>query len=137
MPQPRQRSAWAAASARSSPSSTSSKERADVAKDKLDYEQMKLNLTTIESGVRLNIENLLLKIEEEKTKIYSREKSKELLTRLYRTTREGYTRGLVSNLELRDVETNLNNAALGYNLAIYNYTVAVILLYDAIGVDQQ
>jgi outer membrane protein TolC len=114
-----------------------SKERADVAKDKLDYEQMKLNLTTIESGVRLNIENLLLKIEEEKAKIHSREKSKELLSRLYRTTREGYTRGLVSNLELRDVETNLNNAALGYNLAVYNYTVAVILLYDAIGVDQQ
>ena len=113
-----------------------SKERAGVVKDKLDYEQMKLSLSSIESGVRLNIENLLLKLEEEKAKISSTEKSVALTSRLYRTTRERYALGLVSNIELRDVEMNLNNAQLGYTQAVYNYTVALILLYDAAGVDQ-
>jgi outer membrane protein TolC len=113
-----------------------SKERADKTKDQLDYEQLKLSLTTIESGVRLNIENLLLKLEEEKSKIASMDKSVELMSRLYRTTRERYGLGLVSNIELRDAETNLNSAQLGRVQAIYNYTVTFISLLDAAGVDR-
>ena len=112
-----------------------SKERADKTKDQLDYEQLKLSLTTIESGVRLNIENLLLKLEEEKSKIASMEKSVELMSRLYRTTRERFGLGLVSNIELRDAEMNLNGAQLGRIQAIYSYTVTFISLLDAVGVD--
>jgi outer membrane protein len=113
-----------------------SKERADKTKDQLDFEQMKLSLTSIESGVRLNIENLLLKLEEEKAKIASMEKSVELMSRLHRTTRERYGLGLVSNIELRDAEMNLNSAQLGRVQAIYSYTVTFISLLDAVGVDR-
>jgi outer membrane protein len=112
-----------------------SRERADKTKDQLDFEQMKLSQSTIESGIRLNIENLLLKLDEEKAKIASMEKSVELMSRLHRTTRERYGLGLVSNIELRDTEMNLNNARLGRVQAIYDYTVTFISLLDAVGVD--
>jgi outer membrane protein TolC len=113
-----------------------SRERADKSKDELDFAQMKLSLTTIESGIRLNIENLLLKLEEAKAKIASMEKSVELMTRLHKTSRERYGLGLVSNIELRDAETNLNNAQLGRVQAIYDYKVAFLSLLDAAGVDR-
>lgn len=112
-----------------------SQERADVVKDKLDYEQMKLALSSIESGVRLNIENLLLKLEEEKARIASVGKSVELTSKLYQRTRERYTMGFVSNIELRDAEINRNNAQLGYAQALYNYTLAFISLLDAVGTE--
>jgi len=113
-----------------------SKEHADKTKDQLDFEQMRLSLSTIESGTKLNIENLLLKLEEAKAKIASIDKSVELMSRLYRTTRERYGLGLVSNIELRDAEMNLNGAQLGRVQAIYDYTVTFISLLDAVGVDQ-
>jgi outer membrane protein len=112
-----------------------SKERANIVKDKLDYEQLKLSLSSLESGVRLNIENLLLRLEEEKAKIISVGKSVELTSKLYQRTRERYSLGFVSNIELRDVEISRNNAQLGYAQAIYNYTLALISLLDAVGTD--
>ena len=112
-----------------------SKENADVKKDALDLEQLKLGLSSIESGIRLNIENILLQLEEEKAKISSGEKGVELALKLYASASERYINGLISSMELKDTQITLNTAQLGSLTSIYNYKSALFDLMDAVGVD--
>ncbi len=112
-----------------------SKENADVKKDALDLEQLKLGLSSIESGIRLNIENILLQLEEEKAKISSGEKGVELALKLYASASERYVNGLISSMELKDTQITLNAAQLGSLTSIYNYKSALFDLMDAVGVD--
>ena len=112
-----------------------SKENADVKKASLDLEQLKLGLSSIESGIRLNIENILLQLEEEKAKIASGEKGVELAMKLYASASERYVNGLISSMELKDTQITLNAAQLGSLTSIYNYKSALFDLMDAVGVD--
>ncbi|UCB45338.1 MAG: TolC family protein, partial [Spirochaetota bacterium] len=112
-----------------------SKENADIKKGEFDLEGLDLQLRTIMSGIRLNIENLLLKIEEEWSKINSGKKGIELAQKLYSSSLERYKSGLISSMELKDTQLGLNNAKLGYLQAVYNHKIALFDLMDAVGVD--
>jgi len=94
-----------------------------------------LGLSSIESGIRLNIENILLQLEEEKAKISSGEKGVELALKLYASASERYINGLISSMELKDTQITLNTAQLGSLTSIYNYKSALFDLMDAVGVD--
>ncbi|HEB10539.1 MAG TPA: TolC family protein [Spirochaetales bacterium] len=111
-------------------------ERAERLKSGINVEDLKLNLSSLESAVRLNIENNLLKIEEEKQKIASGEKSVDLAGRLYDSAVEQYARGLISSLELKDAQLGSNSAQLGYLQMIFNYKMAFIDLKEAVGVSR-
>jgi len=111
-----------------------SRERAERLKSGINVEDRKLNLSSLESTVRLNIENSLLKIEEEKQKITSGEKSVDLAGRLYDSAVKQYARGLISSLELKDAQLGSNSAQLGYLQMIFNYKMAFIDLKEAVGV---
>lgn len=109
-------------------------ERAERLKSGINVEDLKLNHKSLESAVRLNIENSLLKIEEEKQKIASGKKSVDLAGRLYDSAVEQYARGLISSLELKDAQLGSNSAQLGYLQMIFNYKMAFIDLKEAVGV---
>jgi outer membrane protein len=112
-----------------------SKETADIAKGELDMENLDLQLSTVKSGIRLNIENLFLKIDEEWAKIGSGKKGIELAQKLYDSALKRYSNGLISSMELKDAQIGLNNAKLGYLQAIYNHKIALFDLMNAVGVD--
>ena len=112
-----------------------SRENADSKKGALDVEQLKAGLNAIESGIRLNVENILLRLEEEKAKIASGSKGVELAQRLYKSSKDRYASGLISSMEFKDSQIALNNAQLGYLTSIYNYQMALFDLMEAAGVD--
>jgi outer membrane protein TolC len=112
-----------------------SKENADIKKGELDLEQLKMGLSSLESGIRLNIKNILLRLDEERSKISSGSKAVELAERLYNSSRDRYSNGLISSMEFKDSQITLNNAQLGYITSIYNYKIALLDLMDAVGVD--
>ena len=112
-----------------------SRENVDSKKGELDIEQLKAGLNAVESGIRLNIENILLRLEEEKAKIASGSKGVELAQRLYKSSKDRYASGLISSMEFKDSQIALNNAQLGYLTSIYNYQMALFDLMEAAGVD--
>ena len=112
-----------------------SKENADIKKGELDIENLDLQLSTVRSGIRLNIENIVLKIEEEWSKIGSGEKGIELAQKLYDSALQRYRNGLISSMELKDAQIGLNNAKLGYLQAVYGHKIALFDLMNAVGVD--
>ncbi|MBN2325469.1 MAG: TolC family protein [Spirochaetes bacterium] len=112
-----------------------SRETAEIKKGELDIERMNLQLGSVKSGVRLNVENTVLKIEEEWAKIRSGEKGIELAEKLYDSALARYGNGLISSMELKDAQIGLNNAKLGYLQAVYNHKAALFELMNAVGVD--
>ncbi len=113
-----------------------SSENAGAKKAGFDAESLTTGVGSIESGIRLSIQNILLSLEQENAKIASGKKSVEVAGKFLATSKESYANGLISNTRLKDAQLNLNAAQLGYLSAIYNYNMALYDLYDAIGVDQ-
>lgn len=112
-----------------------SKENADIVKDTLDIEKLKLGLSSKESDTRLDIVNILLRLEEERSKILAGEKGVELALKLFRSSSERYENGMISSMELQDSQLTLNSAKVGWLQSIYNYKLALFDLMDAVGVD--
>ncbi|HEB31040.1 MAG TPA: hypothetical protein ENI15_09220, partial [Spirochaetes bacterium] len=111
------------------------KVNADIKKGALDLEQLEMGLSSLENGIRLDIKYILLRLDEETSKIVSGGKAVELAQRLYTSSKERYSNGLISSMEFKDSQITLNNAQLGYLTSIYNYKIALFDLMDAVGVD--
>ncbi|MBA7657809.1 hypothetical protein ES703_65752 [subsurface metagenome] len=112
-----------------------SMENAENKKSLIELEELKLGYDSLISGLKLNIETILLKLEEEKLKITSSRKGVELSQRLYDSAEEQYARGVISTIGLKDAQLGLNSAQLAYIQTIFNYKMAVIDLMDAVGVN--
>ena len=112
-----------------------SSENAKLKQSEFNISKAETEFDSLKSSIKLQIKNLLLKLEEEKAKIKSGKKSIELATKLYNSSKERYLKGLISRLDLSNSEIKLNNAKIGYLTAIYNYKLAVFDLMDAVGVD--
>jgi len=111
-----------------------SSESAAVRQGKIDLEKLNVELDALESAVKLQIENSLLTLEKSVSQIASGEKAVQLALRLYDAALERYNSGLITSLDLRDVQLNLNTAQLGYLEALYGYNTALFDLMDAVGV---
>ena len=94
-----------------------------------------MGLSSLENGIRLDIKYVLLRLDEETSKIVSGGKAVELAQRLYTSSKERYSNGLISSMEFKDSQITLNNAQLGHLTSIYNYKIALFDLMDAAGVD--
>lgn len=110
-------------------------ENASEKKASFDLEALRTTKGSVESGIRLNIKNILLKLEKEKAKIASTVKGVELAKKLYGSAQKRYENGLISNTELKDAQIRLNNAKLGYLQSVFNYKSAVFDLEDVVGID--
>jgi HAE1 family hydrophobic/amphiphilic exporter-1 len=110
-------------------------ENADVIKFAAELESLKTGLQSEQGDIRLNIDNILLRIEEEVAKISSGNKRVELAQKFLESSEKSFANGLISPTDLKDAQLNLNTAQLGYLSAIFNYQMALYDLYDAVGVD--
>jgi outer membrane protein TolC len=108
-------------------------ETAQVKESEFDLAALEETGESIRSGLRLNIENILLSLEEQTATIESTQKSIQLASTLYESALERYQQGLIPRNELRDAEVNLNNARLSYYNAVYTYKSAVFDLAGVVG----
>ncbi len=111
------------------------REIADIKKGELDIEGMNLQFGALKSGIRLNVENTVLMIQEEWAKIGSGKKGMELAQKLYDSALARYGNGLITSMALKDAQIGLNSAKLGYLQAVYNHKRALFDLMNAVGAD--
>jgi outer membrane protein TolC len=104
-------------------------------KSDFDLESLQTGLRSVEGGIKLAIQNLLLRLEEERAKILSGEKSVAVTKRFLEMSETSFANGLISSTDLKDAHLNLNTAQLGHLSAIFSYNLALYDLYDVIGVD--
>jgi len=109
-------------------------ESLEVKKSALSLERQRLEFSSLESGLRIAVETLLLKIAEEEAKIASGAKSVELAERLYASAAQQYEAGLISSIDLKDAQLGLGGARLAYTQAVYGYNMNVLKLKDTVGV---
>jgi outer membrane protein TolC len=113
-----------------------SMEGAESRKAELDLMQVRTGLGTLENSIRLGIDSILLRLKEEDAKIRSTKKNVELASTLYESARVQFSSGLISRLELKEVQLMLNSARLAHLLSVYNQKLAAYDLADAIGVHE-
>ena len=110
-----------------------SQEHAEARGASLDLAELKTNVTSIESSIKIGIDGILLRIREEEAKIESSEKAEELASRLYDSASERFATGLITRIELKEAEIRLNSARVGYLTAVFNYMNALFDLMDVVG----
>ena len=111
-----------------------SREYAEQSRASLDLAELRTNLGNIESSIKIGIDGILLKINEEEAKIKSSEKAVELASRLYDSASERFANGLITRIELKEAEIRLNSARVGYLNSVFNYMNALFDLMDIVGV---
>jgi outer membrane protein TolC len=109
-------------------------ENADVTQSERTLEKLSVELDGLRSSVRLAVQNALLALDKQESKISSGRKAVQLAQRLYESARERYNNGLITSLEFQDAQVDLNSAQLSYLEALYDYRSAMFDLTDAIGV---
>ena len=107
-----------------------SSENAGVRQGKIELEKLNVEL---ESTVKLQIENSLLSLEKKASQITSGKKAVKLARRLHSAALDRYNNGLITSLDLQDVQLNLNKAQLGYLEALHGYNAALFDLMDIAG----
>jgi outer membrane protein TolC len=111
-----------------------SRETAEKNQSSLDLAEVQMNLSSIESSIRLGVDSILLRLNEEKAKIQSTQKNVELASELYESARIQFENGLISRLELKEAQLRLNGAQIAYLSSVYNHKLALYDLADAVGV---
>lgn len=112
-----------------------SRESAAVRKSALQLENLKLQYSSLEGGVRIAVESAILKIAEQEAKIASGRKSVSLAQRLYESAEAQYRGGYISSTDLKDAQLGLNGAQLALAQAVHGYNQNVLDLLDAVGSD--
>ena len=110
-------------------------ENARVKAGELEAGKAGVDLDELASGVTLAIDNGLLTIEKQKSKIESGKKAVELAESLYASSRERYDSGLITSLDLQNAQLALNSAQLKYLQAVYGYKTAIFDLMDTAGLE--
>ena len=110
-----------------------SREHAEQNQASFDLAELRENVSSIESGITIGIDGILLKIKEEEAKIESSEKAVELASRLYDSASERFANGLITRIELKETEVRLNTARVGYLTSVFNYMNALFDLMDVVG----
>jgi outer membrane protein len=112
-----------------------SKESAAIRKSALQQENLKVQYSSLESGVRIAVESAILNITEQEAKIASGRKSLNLAQRLYESADAQYRSGYISSTDLKDAQLGLNGAELALAQAVFGYNQNVLDLMDAVGLD--
>lgn len=100
------------------PFSSSSINNADVYSN---YQKLKLTLSTMEENAKVEINNLVNSLNQSKDAIESSNRSISLAQKSYNMTSIAYKNGTTELLDVRDAETQLNQAKLSLLSEKYNY----------------
>jgi outer membrane protein TolC len=88
--------------------------------------KMEINLSMLQDSARMEIKNLITTLAQAKEAIESSERSISLAERSYEMTVSAYQSGSKELLDVRDSESQLNQARLGKLSEEYNYLTALL-----------
>ncbi|MDP4116847.1 MAG: TolC family protein [Bacteroidota bacterium] len=97
---------------------------ARVQQVEIDQNKVKLGQSKLEEGLKIQIRQALLKMEEAKKRIFAQEKSLEQADKALKISQTRYKSGVGTQLEILDTQVALTAAQTNYAQAIYDYLIA-------------
>ena len=97
---------------------------ARVQEVEIDMNKVKLGQSKLEEGLKIQIRQAMLKMEEAKKRILAQEKSLEQADKALKISQTRYKSGVGTQLEILDTQAALTAAQTNYAQAIYDYLVA-------------
>ena len=94
---------------------------AQVQKAKIDMEKVRTRINMANDNIRINLQNIMLRMKEARQRIIAAEKSVGTARRAFEIARSRVEFGLATQLELKDSRVFLDRAQLNYYTAIYDY----------------
>ena len=104
------------------------------ARAKTAVREIELNLKGLKDGVRFEVSQAILKIEEARESLLSQEKNVEQAEESLRIANLNYTEGMITVLDVSAAQTALNQARVNYSQALYDFFVAVADFERSLGV---
>jgi outer membrane protein TolC len=96
--------------------------------------EIDLNLKGLKDGVKLEVSQAILKIEEARESLLSQEKNVEQAEESLRIANLNYTEGMITVLDVSAAQTALTQARVNYSQALYDFFVAVADFERSLGV---
>jgi outer membrane protein TolC len=96
--------------------------------------EIDLNLKGLKDGVRFEVSQAILKIEEARESLLSQEKNVEQAEESLRIANLNYSEGMITVLDVSAAQTALNQARVNYSQAVYNFFVAAADFERSLGV---
>ncbi len=98
---------------------------AQVQKARIDVERVKTRISKANDDIRIEIQNIRLRLQESSERIVANKKSVETARRAFEIAESRVEHGLATQLELKDSRVFLDQAQLNYYSAIYDYLDAL------------
>ncbi len=104
------------------------------AQAKTTVREIELNLKGLKDGVKFEVSQAILKIEEARESLLSQEKNVEQAEESLRIANLNYTEGMITVLDVSASQTALTQARVNYSQAVYDFFVAVADFERSLGV---
>jgi len=98
--------------------------RARVAQRRSQVKQIELSLRGLEAGIHLEVKKAFWDLEASEERIYAQEKNIEQAEEALSIAEVRYESGLITNLEVLDVQLVLTRVRVSYLKALYDYNIA-------------
>jgi outer membrane protein TolC len=96
--------------------------------------EIDLNLKGLKDGVKFEVSQAILKIEEARESLLSQEKNVEQAEESLRIANLNYTEGMITVLDVSAAQTALTQARVNYSQGVYDFFVAVADFERSLGV---
>ena len=96
--------------------------------------EIELTLKGLKDGVKFEVSQAILKIEEARESLFSQEKNVEQAEESLRIANLNYTEGMITVLDVSAAQTALNQARVNYSQAVYDFFVAGADFEKSLGV---
>jgi outer membrane protein TolC len=96
--------------------------------------EIELTLKGLKDGVKFEVSQAILKIEEARESLLSQEKNVEQAEESLRIANLNYTEGMITVLDVSAAQTALNQARVNYSQAVYDFFVAAADFERSLGV---
>lgn len=96
--------------------------------------EIELNLKGLKDGVKFEVSQAILRIEEARESLLSQEKNVEQAEESLRIANLNYTEGMITVLDVSAAQTALTQARVNYSQAVYDFFVAVADFERSLGV---
>ena len=96
--------------------------------------EIELTMKGLKDGVKFEVSQAILKIDEARESLLSQEKNVEQAEESLRIANLNYTEGMITLLDVSAAQTALNQARVNYSQALYDFFVAVAEFERSLGV---
>jgi outer membrane protein len=107
---------------------------AQVQKARIDVERVRTRISKADDDVRIEMQNIMLRLRESRQRIDAAQKNIETAGRAYDIAETRVDNGLATQLELRESRVDLDRAQVNFYYAIYDYLDAYFDWQRATGI---